>query len=123
VLVEVARRLAHVARAGDFVLRWGGEEFLLLLRDVERDAADEVLRRVLRRLGDEPVAVGPRTLRVTASIGAVAFPSADAAAMDLEQAITQADAALYRAKREGRNRAMRVDPRQGDGEPPCIVVA
>lgn len=123
VLVEVAQRLLHVARAGDFVLRWGGEEFLLLLRDVEPAAADETLRRVLHRLADAPIVVDGHALRVTASIGALVLPSpGEPAMMDIEQAITRADAALYRAKREGRNRAMRVDARHGSGEPPCLVV-
>jgi len=122
VLVEVAQRLLHVARAGDFVLRWGGEEFLLLLRDVEPAAIDQTLRRVLHGLADAPVFVDGHTLRVTASIGAFVFAPDGQPATNLEQAIARADAALYRAKREGRNRAMRIDLRAGAGEPPCVVV-
>lgn len=111
VLVEVARRLQLVARVGDFVLRWGGEEFLLLLRDVAADAADAVLRRVLHALAATPIAVGDAVLTVTASIGAIGFPVNPSTpnSHSIEQAITLADAALYQAKREGRDRAIRIE--------------
>jgi diguanylate cyclase (GGDEF)-like protein len=113
VLVEVARRLHAIAREDDVVVRWGGEEFLLLLRDVVD--ADAVLRRVLDRLAGEPVAIGGQVLSVGASIGAAQFPPdpANPDAHSLEQVITRADAALYRAKREGRLRAIvatQIDP-------------
>jgi diguanylate cyclase (GGDEF)-like protein len=106
VLVEVARRLHAIAREDDVVVRWGGEEFLLLLRDV--DDTDAVLRRVLDGLVREPVAIGSQRLAVGASIGAARFPPdpAHPDAHSLEQIITRADAALYRAKREGRLRAI-----------------
>jgi len=111
VLVEVARRLQQVARGGDFVLRWGGEEFLLLLRDVAENAADAVLQRVLSALAASPISIGDTELTVTASIGAIGFPVAPNAPTghSIEQAITLADTALYRAKREGRDRAIRIE--------------
>jgi diguanylate cyclase (GGDEF)-like protein len=106
VLVEFARRLHAIAREDDVVVRWGGEEFLLLLRDVAD--TDAVLRRVLDGLVREPIAVGDQFLTVGASIGAARYPPdpADPDAQSLEQVITRADAALYRAKREGRLRAI-----------------
>ncbi|MEO6687542.1 MAG: diguanylate cyclase [Dokdonella sp.] len=124
VLVEVAHRLQRAARAGDIVLRWGGEEFLLLLRDIDRAAADVPLRRLLAELGDAAIVAGTHRIDVTASIGAIGYPTHPArhADLDLEHAIALADAALYRAKREGRNRAMIVDFTSGSGEPPCLPV-
>jgi len=121
VLVEVAQRLQRIARAGDFVLRWGGEEFLLLLRDVERADAPELLARLLQEFSDEPVRVGAGPRRVTASIGAIAYPPTPADGGDLEHAIARADAALYRAKREGRDRAMLVEC-GASGDPPCRTI-
>jgi diguanylate cyclase (GGDEF)-like protein len=124
VLVEVARRLQQVARGGDFVLRWGGEEFLLLLRDVPADAADTLLRRLLQALADAPVVLDDLSLAVSASIGGVSFPlpAASDAAVSLEQAISLADEALYRAKHAGRNRAMRVLAVGVDGTLECEEV-
>jgi diguanylate cyclase (GGDEF)-like protein len=107
VLVEVAQRLQREARGGDFVLRWGGEEFLLLLRDVERAAAAELLRRLLDALGATPVPWQGSALPVTASIGALCYPPAGGGAAEtLESALVQADAALYRAKHAGRDGAL-----------------
>ncbi|MEO7431793.1 MAG: diguanylate cyclase, partial [Dokdonella sp.] len=124
VLLEIARRLQRAARAGDIVLRWGGEEFLLLLRDIDRAAADVPLRRLLAGIAAKPVQVGALAIDVTASIGAIGYP-ADAsgdADLNLEHAIALADAALYRAKREGRDRAMLVECNASDGELCCAVV-
>jgi diguanylate cyclase (GGDEF)-like protein len=106
VLVEFARRLHAMAREGDVVVRWGGEEFLLLLRDVAD--TDAVLRRLLDGLVRDPVAIGGQLLTVGASIGAARFPPdpANPDAHSLEQVITRADAALYRAKGDGRLRAI-----------------
>jgi diguanylate cyclase (GGDEF)-like protein len=101
VLGETAARLQCEARGGDIVLRWGGEEFLLLLRDVERDAVPSLLRRLLEALARDPM----HGLAVTTSLGAVGFPL-DGERTTLEHAIAQADTALYRAKREGRDRGM-----------------
>jgi len=120
VLVEIARRLQRIARAGDIVLRWGGEEFLLLLRDVERAGAAELLARLLQELSGQPIPVGGGARKVTSSIGAIAFP-APGDGGDLEHAIASADAALYRAKREGRDRAMLVE-RGATGDPPCRMI-
>jgi diguanylate cyclase (GGDEF)-like protein len=123
VLAEVAQRLQRVARGGDFVLRWGGEEFLLLMRDVERSHAGELLHRILVELAQQPVRVDGVAMPVTASIGAIRFPAENAGAepATLEQAIARADAVLYRAKREGRDRALLVEA-AGQGEPPCRAI-
>jgi len=109
VLVEVARRLQRVARGGDSVLRWGGEEFLLLLIEVRRADVDALLRRVLQAIAATPITYAGGNIEVTASIGAVSFPFDPTAAPDtlIEQAISRADGALYQAKRGGRDRAVR----------------
>ena len=109
VLVETAARLQREARGGDIVLRWGGEEFLLLLRDVDRAAAPGLLRRLLDALALEPVRIDGTELPITASLGADCYPQT-AARESLETAIARADAALYRAKREGRDRGMLAQP-------------
>jgi diguanylate cyclase (GGDEF)-like protein len=121
VLVEVAHRLQQVARGGDIVLRWGGEEFLLLLRDVERRDAAALLQRFLQQLATAPIELDDHRLAVSASIGAACFPDARTPSNTLEHSIANADAALYRAKREGRDRAMLIDA-SGHGEPACVLL-
>jgi diguanylate cyclase (GGDEF)-like protein/PAS domain S-box-containing protein len=96
-LREVARRLRGAVRPQDFVARVGGDEFVVLLDDVESDeAAHEVARRLESALA-EPVETGLATLRTTVSIGvAVSTPSE----RDPATLLTQADQAMYEAKRQ-----------------------
>jgi len=107
VLVEVAKRLNEAVRSDDLVVRWGGEEFLILAPRAAPEQAEQMATRVLAILGATPIDVGTAALRVTASIGYARFPlppySAD---VPWEQAINLADMALYTAKNQGRNRAV-----------------
>ncbi len=111
---EVLRRLstvlAGVVRAGDVLARTGGEEFLLVLRDVELAQAVRVAERARTQLAATEVAVGDQVLRVTASFGVAQREPGEAR----EQVVARADAALLAAKRGGRDRvevAAGPDPR------------
>jgi diguanylate cyclase (GGDEF)-like protein len=107
VIVEVARRLADAVRADDLVVRWGGEEFLVLAPRAAPDQAEQMAERVLRSIGSVPVDIGAGAVRVTVSIGYARFPLQPSYAMvSWEQAINLADMALYTAKNQGRNRAI-----------------
>ncbi|MEP7102724.1 MAG: GGDEF domain-containing protein, partial [Burkholderiales bacterium] len=113
VLVEVAKRLNEAVRADDLVVRWGGEEFLILAPRAANEQAEQMAARVLRILGQAPIAVGNgnevQSLRVTASIGYGRFPLPPYnAEVPWEQAVNLADMALYTAKNQGRNRAVGV---------------
>ncbi len=101
VLANVGQRLARKVREGDTVGRWGGEEFLFLLPRVGRSQAEEVAERVRRCIEETPVDHGGRQVRVTSSIGVAAYPD-DGDHPDA--LLAKADAALYEAKRAGRNR-------------------
>lgn len=105
-LQEMARRLKASVRDTDTVARLGGDEFVLLLQS--RKAAREVvetditaLMNKLLRAISEPLTIGSRRVRPTASIGVSIYPQdgADATAL-----LSNADAAMYRAKELGRNR-------------------
>ncbi len=107
VLVEVAKRLNEAVRSDDLVVRWGGEEFLILAPRAAPGQAEQMAARVLRSLGERPIVVGTQALRVTASIGYARFPLPPySAEVPWEQAINLADMALYTAKNQGRNRAV-----------------
>ncbi|SDF05466.1 sensor domain-containing diguanylate cyclase [Thalassobaculum litoreum] len=116
VLQEVAGRLRGCMRAGDFLVRSGGDEFLAFLVMAE-SSIDSPIRRVAARIVDqisEPFQVSrsdgrkPLALRIGASVGIGFYPRDGAG---LSQVITLADKALYRAKRDGKNQ-VRV---HGDG--------
>jgi len=108
VLVAVAQRIAAQVRDHDTVARWGGEEFLILAPTLGTDAAQALAQRLLDAIGGTPVRLPDGTaLRVTASIGHGVFPlPPHAVPLRAEQAINLVDMALYRAKRQGRHRAV-----------------
>ncbi len=102
VLRMVARTLRHAARASDFLGRWGGEEFLALLpnaTDGEVRAAAERFRTLVE---SSALRLPSGLVGVTASIGATLARPEDTP----ESVVQRADALMYRAKREGRNRVV-----------------
>ncbi|NQD39065.1 GGDEF domain-containing protein [Permianibacter sp. IMCC34836] len=107
VLIEVAKRLSSGMRDRDMVLRWGGEEFLLYIRGTTSEALQDVVARVLARLGTTPVEHDGKAIAVTASAGFVPLPFGDLpeAEFGWERAVLLADLALYLGKGRGRNRA------------------
>jgi diguanylate cyclase (GGDEF)-like protein len=106
VLIDIARRLKALTRSEDLVLRWGGEEFLILLRRVDITAATVFTQRVLDDIGNNPVLVADLPIHVTVSAGFLTFPFAelDEAVMGWNKALQLADMALYLSKVHGRNR-------------------
>jgi diguanylate cyclase (GGDEF)-like protein len=106
---EVLRRLAEVLRSGvrtgDVPARYGGEEFVVVLPRADRQGAGVVAERLRSTLEATEIDLGTTTLRVTASFGvAIAAPEDTP-----ESLFARADAALYRAKGEGRNRVVFAD--------------
>ncbi|MDH5834825.1 sensor domain-containing diguanylate cyclase [Luteimonas kalidii] len=99
VLQAFASRLCESVRETDLVARLGGDEFVILLEDGSADGAEAVARKVIEAMG-RPIVAGGLTLEVTTSIGvAHAQQPVDAATL-----MARADAALYVAKKAGRNR-------------------
>lgn len=102
VLRETASFLIRSIRAEDFVCRYGGEEFVVVLPTADLKAAEARAERIRTKLHDLAVMHDGRSLgRITASVGVSALPNHGITEKELLQA---ADAALYRAKREGRDR-------------------
>ena len=113
VLVEIAGRLREAARDTDAVLRWGGEEFLIVSRWTDRRTGEVLAERLLEAVARAPFAIGPGAdTRVTCSVGWAPYPwrLESPEAVHYEQVMSLADRALYLAKREGRNRAVGVLP-------------
>ena len=117
VLVEVARRLAATLREQDLIVRWGGEEFLVIVRTLASAQVDALAQRLLAALAAEPVRHDGRALAVTASIGYATFPMAPAnVAVSWERALNLVDMAMYLAKAHGRHRAYGVRAIHADDE-------
>jgi len=104
VLREFSARLRRNIRGVDLACRFGGEEFVVLMPDTDFAQADSVAERVRQSIAEKMFDVGaPRPLSVTVSVGVSLNESL---ADTPESLIKRADVALYRAKREGRNRVI-----------------
>ncbi len=98
-LVELARRLVAAMRENDTISRLGGDEFILLLTGVDEHRVEQVVQKLMQVV-NTPFHLGEYDLNVTASMGIAIYPNDG---KDLETLSRNADAAMYRAKREGRN--------------------
>jgi diguanylate cyclase (GGDEF)-like protein len=124
VLAETAARLDSIARQSDLVVRWGGEQFMVVCRDAQRGDAERLARRILEAIGKQAYdAGGGREARLTCSIGWAAFPwlTVNASSRSYEEVLTIVDRARHRAKEEGKNRAVGALP--GEGRDPAAVEA
>ena len=123
VLVEMACRISSAIRHSDVLVRWGGEEFLILSRYTDRTEAKTLSARVLAAVSDTPFTLkNPNeTICRTCSIGWAAFPwlSEDPEIVNYEQVLNFADRALGEAKRAGKNRAVGLLP-AGDQLAPTL---
>lgn len=103
-LVEVAKLIKLTLRCHDFVARYGGEEFVMLLPETPADRALMAFERVRSAIERAEVTYGGARLPLTASLGVASFPHQ--LLCKASDFITLADAALYDAKRSGRNRVV-----------------
>jgi two-component system, cell cycle response regulator len=105
VLKEFSQRLRKAVRGIDLACRYGGEEFVVVMPDTDIGVATVVAERLRRRIASEPFAINQnsRTVQATISVGIAAMQSCEDKASDI---VKRADQALYRAKRDGRNRVV-----------------
>ena len=96
VLADLANELVGMVRASDAVVRWGGEEFLVLAPETGLDDAVQLAELMRRQIAKMPLG---EAHRATISIGVATHRTGD----DAESLVARADAALYMAKRSGRN--------------------
>ena len=109
VLKAVAQVLRESSREVDEPARYGGEEMAVALPQTGLQGAYEFAERVRHRIEtlDLPLVKGNGVLRVTASFGVASLPHS--ARRDKEALVAAADAALYRAKRSGKNRTVKAE--------------
>jgi two-component system cell cycle response regulator len=105
VLRDFALRIKRSIRGIDLACRYGGEEFVIVMPETDMTVAAMVAERLRRRIAAEPFAIaqGSRCIPVTISIGIAGLRDKDDTAAAL---LKRADQALYRAKRDGRNRVV-----------------
>jgi diguanylate cyclase (GGDEF)-like protein/PAS domain S-box-containing protein len=98
-LCEVAARLRNCVRKSDTVARMGGDEFVVLLSDLQvQSSASDIAHKILAAIS-KPVQIGRQKITVTASIGVSIYPASE----DIDTLFKNADVAMYRIKARGRN--------------------
>lgn len=117
VLMEASRRISSAIRNSDLLVRWGGEEFLIVSRFTDRRQAGILAQRVLDAFRAKPFTIDETAqVQQTCSIGWAAFPwlEDDVEAIRYEGVLKFADRGLYRAKKAGKNQAVGMSA-SGDG--------
>lgn len=104
ILVKMSAIFSDCIREVDYAARYGGEEFLILLPGTDLEGGVEVAERIRNRLADTKLDDEKKKVGITLSIGVAEFPRHGDTAQTI---IAAADAALYQAKRRGRNRVAR----------------
>ena len=124
-LIDLTARISSAIRYSDVLVRWGGEEFLVVSRFCERKEAATLAARVLSAVAGEPFKVKGAgiSLHRTVSIGWAAFPWNVASPIDVsyEEVLALADRAMYKAKNSGRNQAIGALPPESGSEPHTSV--
>lgn len=104
---EVLRRMGDVFRASirscDFAARYGGEEFIVVMPEIGPDDGVQAAERIRQLVADEEIDANGHSVNVTLSVGVASFPDHGD---DVQAIISRADAALYQAKKRGRNRVV-----------------
>ncbi|MGB6683450.1 MAG: diguanylate cyclase [Candidatus Acidiferrum sp.] len=125
-LIDLTSRISSAIRYSDVLVRWGGEEFLVVSRFCERKEAATLAARVLSAVAGEPFKIkgaGGLSLHRTVSIGWAAFPWNMNSPVDVsyEEVLALADRAMYKAKNAGRNLAIGALPPESAAEPHTAV--
>ena len=107
-IVSIAALLTSRLRASDTIARLGGDEFAILLPEADAQAAESVAAKIVKDVRENAVLLdGRKAGRVTASVGVTLFEQGKSSA---EEALVNADLAMYDAKEAGRDRAASTRP-------------
>jgi diguanylate cyclase (GGDEF)-like protein len=117
VLKGIARRFAAGLREGDWVARWGGEEFLFVLHASTAEEAAAIMERIASQVRVTPVETSVGEISLSFSAGVAAFDAGD---MIDHPLLDQVDAALYRAKTDGRDQIRLATPSRAPWSGPLL---
>ncbi|MDD4260372.1 MAG: GGDEF domain-containing protein, partial [Sphaerochaetaceae bacterium] len=101
VLVNISKIASMAARKGDLIIRYGGEEFIILLTGADKKDSLFIAERLRHMIEESVVQLGEIHVKVTISVGAISYPEYNVD--DEQELIKAADKAMYSAKEQGRN--------------------
>ena len=111
VLKQLAVILRENTRASDLIIRYGGEEFLIVLRDTEADPAVATAEKIREAVEKHKIQLAGVVIQKTISVGVAVYPNDSST---FWQVVKYADVALYKAKEAGRNRVLHFIPEMWD---------
>lgn len=100
VLKKIAILLEESLRKSDIISRWGGDEFAILIFDINKPILTKIASRIQEKICNHTFLVKNRKINLTISLGATLFSNVN---LNLEKEIEKADKAMYRAKKRGKN--------------------
>ncbi|NQZ80015.1 MAG: diguanylate cyclase [Colwellia sp.] len=106
ILIKFAHILVQTCRESDWVIRWGGEEFVIIARGLPKEGIENLAERICANVAESEFEMGlEKTLSITCSIGIASFPfiRKNHQLLTWQQTLNIADTALYMAKNNGRN--------------------
>lgn len=113
VLKQVADTIKGVLRKSDLIVRFGGEEFLVLLTDQEKHSTMKVAEKIRKAVESKLFDIGDKTIHITISIGVALYPEHS---YNFDEVVKMADSALYKAKQSGRNRVVLYEETAPNGD-------
>ena len=102
VLKKVAEVLRNTLRRSDYIFRYGGEEFVIIVPATTKDAFYKVLEKIRKRINQTPIKINGNQINVSVSIGGVVIYTKHV--LPLSKVIKMADSLMYKAKKAGKNR-------------------
>lgn len=104
-LQMISKRFLSTLRTSDLIVRWGGEEFLVISKENDFDGAKKLCKRLLRAINSEPFECKGKVINGSVSVGFCPFPvsAGTPELLSWEETVKLADLALYQAKNSGRN--------------------
>lgn len=102
VLVEIVNAISGIIRSSDKIIRWGGDEFIIIFNGLQKKNALAFAQSILSVISALEISVGETVIKPTISIGISFFQKTDTECMDI---LKRADRALYLSKEKGRNQA------------------
>lgn len=102
VLVTISTILSKLTRGLDFVCRWGGEEFIIFLRYIDREEARDIAENIRQEIAQTEMKVGDKTIHVTMTFGVSSVTETD----DYKELFDLADSRMYEGKKSGKNKVV-----------------
>ncbi|HHY63195.1 MAG TPA: GGDEF domain-containing protein, partial [Firmicutes bacterium] len=102
-LIHLAETMKAISRKSDILARYAGDEFMIILPNTKKEDASVMAERLRTRIENSPLSVDGSPVVATVSVGVASYPEAGST---VDELVSAADAAMYTAKRQGKNRVV-----------------